>query len=128
MEEEQNEEQEKNPVDILDILHSFDPSYHFRIRTLLSSISKNPDIITFDDTNHLIIDGVLLEGTNIVNCLKRFFNIKIPGTRALKGHKAFLSALHKIPLSKSLAPLLSRKPHTIRHPPGKKPHILRVYK
>jgi len=92
VEEEDQDDEEKNPIDILDILHSFDPSYHFRIRTLLSSISKNPDIISFDVSNQLIIDGVVLKGTNIVNCLKRFFNIKIPGTHVLRGHKSFLSA------------------------------------
>jgi hypothetical protein len=106
------------------ILDSFEPVMRPRVSLLLDSFAEHPEIISFDDQQQLILNGVPIENTNIVNSLKRLLKIKTPGKTSLKGQKSFTQLLSKMNLPK---PLLARINLPKLRPPGKKTRVLSLF-
>ena len=106
------------------ILDSFEPLMRPRISLLLHSFTKHPELISFDEQQHLILNGIPIENTNIIHSLKRLFRIKIPGKSSVKGQKSFNNLLAKIPLPKPLQNIIV---HAKPRPPGEKHRALKLY-
>ncbi len=126
--EEQEEEENEDPGDQQNnaILDSFEPFMRPRVNMLLDSFAQHPEIISFDDQQHLILNGIPIDNTNIVHSLKRLLKIKIPGKSSIKGQKSFTQLLAHINLPKSLQNLTKINPPKAR-PPGKKSRTLSLF-
>jgi len=118
-EEDQADAQQNNAI-----LDSFEPLMRPRVSLLLDSFAEHPEIISFDDEQQLILNGIPIENTNIVNSLKRLLKIKIPGKTSLKGQKSFTQLLSKMKLPK---PLLTQINLPKLHPPGKRTRVLSLF-
>ena len=118
-------DQPAEPADAQDvILNSFDPLIRPRVTLLLDSISNHPELISFDDQKHLVLNGIPIDNSNIVDSIKRLFKIRTPGKTSLKGQKSLVNLLSQIELPNALQNLI---PQPQPHPPGKQIKPLNLY-
>ena len=127
------DEEELNPLFpsdkmIASVVNSFDPVDQNNVQKFLNHILLNPDDLSFDNNLQIVIKGSPIANSNIIHSLKRILSIPIPGKRVLKGHKLFISSLNKIRLPRPFSSILRHKSCKVTKPPGKKPHILSVYR
>ena len=128
VEEQEEEEENEEPADQQNnvILDSFEPFMRPRVNMLLDSFAQHPEIISFDNQQHLIVNGIPIDNTNIIHSLKRLLKIKIPGKSSIKGQKSFTQLLAQINLPKSLQNLAKINLPKPR-PPGKKSRTLALF-
>jgi hypothetical protein len=94
-------------------------------------ITENPDILGFDNNMQAVIKGEVIKGSNVIDLFNNLFQKRKKGHKNPKGHTEFVSALKDINVPHSLIAksrvLESPKSLKLRRPPGRKPHLLRVY-